>query len=277
MSRVSHRRPSAVLVAVLATHALVLGAIPSARAREAAAPTEDDARKAEGLRLYEEGTQRYDAGDYAGASEAFKASFDLIGDSLLLYNIAICYDRLDRYDDSLEYFRRYRAVAPAAEYGEIDRKIASVESRRDQAATPIEGAAEPEGRSTATPAARPGDDAAAPARPRVMGPAAWALLGTSVAALGVGLGFGLSSASARRKGLADCEVTDAGRLCERDGDDELHRASVHGIVSIVAISAGAALAVAAIGVIAGKATRGRRSNATRAQLRPTLGGLAGRF
>ncbi len=237
-------------------------------------------RKTEGLRLYEDGSTKYDAADYAGAVESFKASFDLLGDSRLLYNIAVCYDRLDRFDEALEYFARYRAVADPSEHEEVDRKVASLEKRRDAAAggAPAPSPSTQGNGSTADPAHGSSGAAGGDAKPKVFGPAAWGLMGGAIVGLGLGLGFGLASLGQDRKARDGCPDVDGERVCNEAGSEALAKGRTYGIVADVSLGVGGALAVATIVVLIVNGTRRKKANAaTQARVVPTFTGLAGRF
>ena len=237
-------------------------------------------RKTEGLRLYEEASTKYDAADYAGAVESFKASFDLLGDPRLLYNIAVCYDRLDRFDEALENFARYRAVADPAEHEEVDRKVASLEKRRDAAAGgPTEPGPSTQGDKSPEPghgsSGSPGGDAS---KRKVFTPAAWGLMGGALVGLGMGLGFGLASLSQDNKAKDGCPETDGMRICNEAGNEALQKGRTFGIVADVSLGVGGALAVATIVVLIVNGTRKKRANAgTRAQVVPNFSGVAVRF
>ena len=278
---------SGVVLALALTPTSAASPIAHASAPADEAPPADDAaaqRRADGLALYEQANAKYDAGDYPGAVDDFKASFDLLGDTLLLYNIAVCYDRMDEFDAALEYFKRYRAVAPPAEQADVDRRVSSINARKaartrstgsnSADATPTTGPTErrPDARGQA-------DTGAGPTTTKVFTPTVWALAGVSVAALGVGLGFGL--ASSKRSDAADdgCPEVDGVRLCTAQGSDDLDRARQFGVVSAASLAVGGALAIAAIAVLATNATRAKKQRNRGAQTRifPTPLGVSGRF
>lgn len=237
-------------------------------------------RKTEGLRLYEDGSTKYDAADYAGAVESFKASYDLLGDSRLLYNIAVCYDRLDRFDEALEYFARYRAVADPAEHEEVDRKVASLEKRKEAAAG---GAAPPSPTTQGDRADDPahgssGTNAGKSDKPKVFGPAAWGLMAGAIVGLGLGLGFGLATLSQDKKARAGCPEVSGERICDQAGSEALDKGRTYGIVADVSLGVGGALALATIVVLAVNGSRRRKaSSGTRAQVVPTSSGVLVRF
>lgn len=284
------RRRASAIAWLLSVAIGTMQVVPTAAFARSGAPDNDkggedepaaEQRRTEGLRLYEDATAKYDAADYAGAVTSFKSSFDLLGDPRLLYNIAVCYDRLDRFDEALEYFARYRAVADPAEHEDVDRKVASLEKRRE-AASRDPAAPGPTGegdRSKRTPAAgtvdeRPGD---ATKRPKVFGPAAWGLLGGTVVAFGLGLGFGLASLKQDREAKSGCPDVGGSRICDDDGAAALKKGRTYGIVADVSLGVGGALAVATIVVLIVNGTRRKRASSSVARITPTFTGIVGRF
>ena len=93
-------------------------------------PTADEDLDPRGLEYYERGRAAYDTGDYATALEQFSLAYELLGDPILLYNIASCHDRRDEFDAAIEYYERYRAEADASEHEEIDQVIADLRQRK---------------------------------------------------------------------------------------------------------------------------------------------------
>lgn len=236
----------------------------------------DDARRTRGLALYDDGTAKYDAGDYRGAIEAFKASLDLIGEPQLLYNLGMCFDRLDELDSALEYFQRYRAVAPEAEYEQVDRKIDSIRKRQQAAREPA-ATIESDDASTGGASSPPRDVEPKSSRtPKVMSPAAWGLLGSSVALLATGGALAIVASRRNSAGADACQEAQGRRLCTGDGADQLRSGGKLGMAAIVVLSVGGALAVAAIAVIATNAGR-RRAAGAQARVAPSLGGFTARF
>lgn len=79
---------------------------PAPRAPPSEPPTVREARE-----LTARAQERFEAGDYAAAAMEFSRAYELLRDdrrrARLLNNIAVCYERMFRYDRALEYYERY--------------------------------------------------------------------------------------------------------------------------------------------------------------------------
>ncbi|MFN9813880.1 MAG: tetratricopeptide repeat protein [Deltaproteobacteria bacterium] len=164
--------------------------------------------------LFDEGRRAHEAGRFEDAAEAFYRAREAGGPPSLLYNQALCLDRLGRYDAARSVYQRYVEALPgAANRAEVEARIAElgpsddIESGGTGLATriapasgpvmqlmPLEGGLEPvivgEGREVA-----PRDTG-----PRVeeIGPewvASWFLLVGTLGSLGATLGVGLDGQS----------------------------------------------------------------------------------
>jgi tetratricopeptide (TPR) repeat protein len=128
--------------------AVVLGWTAIASAQETDAPAEDwQARQDQGLELYQQGR-------HAEAAAAFEEAEALGAPAPNLYNLARCYQALERYQDAVDTFDRYLAVPDLPE----DRR-ARAQQYRDEAAShfaPVEESTPPE------PAPGPIDEAPPP-------------------------------------------------------------------------------------------------------------------
>lgn len=72
------------------------------------------AQSSEAVRLYEEGTQRLVAGNYAGAVGSYRAAMDLgVASTALYYNLGVAYYRLDRLGEAIRFLERARRMEPA--------------------------------------------------------------------------------------------------------------------------------------------------------------------
>jgi tetratricopeptide (TPR) repeat protein len=260
---------------------VVLGSVASPDAVEARAPAAEPDPK--GMELYQTGQAAYDGGDYREAIKSFKAAFDVLGDSNLLYNIAVCYDRLDEFDAAIEHYERYKAVADESEHAAVDRKIASARERKRKAeaeATPsASGDGPPPTEQDPPSTAGPGADAKPREDVRIFGPAAWALTATAVVAYGLGIGFGVVSMQRGDEAEKGCPDVGGDRICSQRGGDDLAAARRFGITADVSLAVGGALTVALIAVLASNAVKRKRARAAeaRVQVRPTGLAVTGRF
>ena len=123
-------------------HRLVLGLAVLASPLRASAeppPTHTTNPSAEELararELSENGETLYAEGSYDAAIAAFKSAYEKSGDAVLLYNIALAYDRAGKFDEALEYLEYYRAFAPADERESLAAREDSLRKRRLRAQT----------------------------------------------------------------------------------------------------------------------------------------------
>lgn len=120
----------AIFLSVILLSALVvLGATPVSAEEPTpnAASDEDLAELDEAARLlFENGTRAFDAGRFAEALERFTTAHRLSGRSMLLYNIAICHDRLDQRAEAAEFYERFVEEVPDAAAVGVSRSRAAI-------------------------------------------------------------------------------------------------------------------------------------------------------
>jgi tetratricopeptide (TPR) repeat protein len=93
-------------------------------------------------RLYEEGMAAYDAGKYEEALAAFTESYNLSGETGLLYNLAVCSERTGREEKAIAYYELYLEENPDTE------DAADVKARLESLRKPADAAAPPAGEET---------------------------------------------------------------------------------------------------------------------------------
>jgi tetratricopeptide (TPR) repeat protein len=82
---------------------------------------------------YLAGSAYYDQANYSDAVKEFSEAFRLSHRADLLYNIAVCYERLGQWDDAIDALRRYLTDKPdAPDRAVIESRIANYEHRRDE-------------------------------------------------------------------------------------------------------------------------------------------------
>lgn len=253
-------------------------------------PTPEDTTRA--AELYDNGKTLYDEGSYQGAALAFIEAYQLSGDTNLLYNASLAYDRDGDFEHALEYLEYYRALAPEAERAKLGKKVESLKVRLAKAEEDAAAAAESadttettDGTTETTDDARPGpvapeggksgDGPTDSDKPRIFTPLAGVFTGLAVAGLGTGLGLGLASRSATRSAEDSC----AEGVCLGAADDDLGKARSRALGADIAFGVGAASAVALIVVLAVNASKRKKANAATATLVPSPRGasLAVRF
>jgi tetratricopeptide (TPR) repeat protein len=142
---------------------------------------DQDAAKAH----YLAGSAYYDQANYGDAAKEFSEAFRLSHRADLLYNIAVCYERLSQWDDAIGALRRYLTDKPdAADRAVIESRISNYEHRRDEAKAKAAAAAQPPPPPVA-PAPPP------PPKPRHL--ASYVVGGIGLGVLGVALGTGVQA------------------------------------------------------------------------------------
>jgi len=75
--------------------------------------TPSAAQTGEASRLFEEGTERLEAGNYSGAVGSYRAAMDLgFASTALYYNLGVAYYRLDRLGEAIRFMERARRMDP---------------------------------------------------------------------------------------------------------------------------------------------------------------------
>ncbi len=124
------RPPSAARVARALLIATLLLSDPLARAQAQPADESSEgdesgatviSRDQEARQAFLVGRDAHEAGDFETALAQFQASYAASGRPEILYNIGTSLDRLGRFDEALEYFRRYLEALPDAENHEFVR------------------------------------------------------------------------------------------------------------------------------------------------------------
>jgi tetratricopeptide (TPR) repeat protein len=102
----------------------------SAHSVAAQEPDEEIAR-----RHFEAGRVHYAGGDYRGALDEFLAARKVHPAAALDYNIARCYDRMERADEAIANYQQYLLSQPA-DAAEVHERIETLKSRMQPAASP---------------------------------------------------------------------------------------------------------------------------------------------
>lgn len=218
-------------------------------------PSRADIKRAR--EMFDNGATLFAEGSYDGAIEAFRRAFQLSGEANCLFNIALAYDRMDRFDEAIEYMQYYRAYAPKRDHAAIAERIESLETRKQKAQDEAARAAAEAAAVAAAQAAAAAEEAAKREQqaeadePKVFGPLA--IAGTAVAIAGFGVATGLGIASLRRKddAASACGLgPDGDRFCPAQVADDLRAHRRLAIGADVCIGIGAVGAITAIAVVA---------------------------
>lgn len=133
--------PRARIVAALLLAAAV-AALP-ARAKEGGDP-------ARAKDLFVEAQELYNAGEYAKALIDFNASYDAYPLYEVLYNVALCYEKLGQKEKAIEYYQRYlESEKDPAEREKVEGRIARLEKDEEGEKDEEEGDDDEEGGTAA--------------------------------------------------------------------------------------------------------------------------------
>lgn len=75
-------------------------------------------QKEEALSYFKEGSRAYERGDYEGAIDWFRKSFELVRSPELVYNIGRCYEELKKNEDAIYHYEMYVRFYPTSEESE---------------------------------------------------------------------------------------------------------------------------------------------------------------
>ncbi len=160
-----------------------------------AALAEEDPDTEAARRHFKQAMERYDARDYAGALGEFQTARELKPAPQFDYNIGRCYDRMERYEEAADAYRRFLAASPEDEdapsvRARIEQLEKRLESRKAIVTPPTDPTPRPVVVAPAPPPAKP------TSTPLYQRGWLWGVVGAVVvAALAVGLGVGLSGSS----------------------------------------------------------------------------------
>jgi tetratricopeptide (TPR) repeat protein len=238
--------------------------------RGATVPADDiEAAKAH----YAAGSAYYEQANYADAVREFNEAYRLSRRTDLLYNIAICYERLDDYDNAIATLQKYLTDRPdAKDRVTIESRIANLQKLRDaRRAQPPVPQPQPLAQPQVLPQAVPVHEE--PGRHAKL----WWLPGTIVTAGGVvvllaALGTGLGANSIYNDLKSKC----SNNVCDPKYQSDKDQGQTLAIASDVLLGLGAV--VTAVGVIViGVQSRPKRASPARAAIAPTPTGLSVRF
>lgn len=157
------------------------------------------------MAAYARGTQNYNLAQYEAALADFKEAASLYASPDFQYNIALCYEKLGKYDEAIRAFATYLKVKPDAEdRPNVENRIRElqrdIERDRREAETTAAMANNTDPSDPSTPSTpsdpAPADPADAPSptgnegRGMVIAGTTFVAVGTAVA-LGGGIGFGV--------------------------------------------------------------------------------------
>jgi tetratricopeptide (TPR) repeat protein len=250
-------------LAALAVLSLVVSGTAFAQPKTAIPPSDDiEAAKAH----YAAGSAYYEQANYADAVKEFNEAYRLSHRSDLLYNIAVCYERLSQYDNAIKALKQYLTDKPdAGDRVTIETRITNLEKLREQAAPPPRVVEPPK------PAPPPPPPVVVSERPRH-----WWVPGTSVAAAGAAvlaasLGTGLAANSIYNDLNSKCQ----NKVCDPSLQSQQSKGNSLAIASDVLLGVGAAAALTGVILLIVQSRHPRATS--HARVTPTVRGLQVRF
>lgn len=86
--------------------------------------------------LYSNGKMLFEEEEYGKAIEAWTLAWELSGkkQAILLYNIALAYEKMDNYTEAIDYLYQYRMYAAAEEQDGLKEKITELKQRQAEQA-----------------------------------------------------------------------------------------------------------------------------------------------
>lgn len=252
--------------------ALCFSSLAYAQAKPAVAPADDvEAAKAH----FAAGSAYYDQANYADAVKEFNEAYRLSHRSDLLYNIAVCYERLQQYDNAIKALQQYLIDKPdAKDKVSIQTRIGNLEKQRDaMPPRPVEPPPQPV-TPQQQPQVAPQQPAAQPLGERKHN---WWVPGTIVGGAGVvllatALGTGLTSQAYYNDLKMKCLnniCTDPKLATERDTGQVL------ALTTDILLGVGAAATLTGVILLAVQSRRPRPPS--QALVLPTPFGVVGRF
>ncbi len=214
---------------------------------------------------YESGKEFYQEGKYAEALVAFETAYRLSRRPTLLRSIGYCYEKLDRLQEALETYYKWRAVADLAKLAEIERHIRRIEAALQTQST------SPQPEPAAPMAEAPLEAPIAPVPPepkepwRVStGPAV--LYGVTTVAVVTGTVMAVQAGHARTEAMANCSTGDA-VFCRDSASLPIRR---DGLFSVMADASFGVAGAGLVGATLWMVVDNRSSNL---QVTPSLNGI----
>jgi tetratricopeptide (TPR) repeat protein len=250
---------------------------------DGAEPGADNSTESRAMAAYERGQKNYRLANYEEALVDFKEAASLYASPDFQYNIARCYEKLERYDEAILAYETYLRAKPEADDREdVEASIEFLQGKAKEKKAAADDR-DASSRPVVVPPSDPVDDTPPPkpAQPLIITGAVLAGVGAAVA-LGGGIGFGIA---AQRRSDEIFFVQDEGNPDELTADDtqtlddEGRRFET---LQIVTAAVGGAVVVTGVALLVVGLQR-KKANAASARLAPTFGGrmagvsLTGRF
>jgi tetratricopeptide (TPR) repeat protein len=280
LPKLSLRGLASLLCAALVLPPVHAEAAPPKSQPEAEPEAEDEAPPEDpnyerAVEAYRRGTELYNEAKFEEALEAFQEAATLYASPDFQFNIAKCYERLNKYEDAIRSYELYlRTAEDSGDRAVIEASIADLKRRiEERDAAEAEANKNPEPVDTG-PKKPPG---------RALVITGGALLGIGAAvALGGGLGFGIPVSSANGK-LGDVAGGNPDGLTFAEADELANKAQMNQTLELVMIGVGGALVVTGAALLGVGMSKKKKANTARVQVAPSWGRtgagltLSGRF
>lgn len=251
------------LAAVMGAALLLFASVSLAQPKAAVPPADDvEAAKAH----FAAGSAYYEQANYTDAVKEFNEAYRLSHRTDLLYNIALCYERLNQYDEAIGTLQKYLAEKPdAPDHVTIESRIANLQHLREQAQKPQTPA-------VVTPPQQPVVPTTTAPLPRKR---LWWLPGVIVegaaaVVLVTALGTGIDALAIHNSVANVCK----NNVCPASERNTVNLGQALAITTDVLIPVGAAAAMVGAIVLG---LQSRRPHASHARIVPTPTGLSVRF
>ncbi len=239
------RRCTAGLIGLLALHTHAL-------AQDPPEPSETVPRGIEDAeQIYNEGLERYSAGDYSGAIELWQRSYQLSRLPSILFNVASAYEDAGMQREALETWQAFLLVSPADDRKETQARISALMLVLGESPAPAPAPApaiEPAPEPVAAPAPEPEPE---PEEIAPGGGGRAVALGTmGIGGLGVSVGGALLSIQANSRAadtaLGSCVTLQGSALCTEAGTASLRQDRLQYGLGLGLVSGGVVLGSSAL-------------------------------
>ncbi len=233
------------------------------------AQSNDDRAK----QLFMNGVDLYDEGRYEEALIAWTEAYRLSDRHKILLNMANAYERMGELNRAMDELYRFKIYADSEQREQVERRIRMLEGKiADQAVEP-----DPEPAPTPDPVGPKPVPDPVPKPPREGGGVRVApilLIGTGVAALGTGAGFGIASRNAGNTAKESCTDTENGLFCPAEAEDAIQNNRTNALIADIGFAVGAVATATGVIVLA---TGGKKKGATQVSIAPNSVRWTGSF
>lgn len=228
---------------------------------EEAAP-EEDPNFQRAVEAYRRGTELYNAAKFDEALEAFQEAATLYASPDFQFNIAKCYERLNKYEEAIRSYELYlRTAEDTGDSAVVEASIADLKRRIEERDAAAENEPEPEPEPTG-PTKPPG-------RTLVLTGGVLLGVGAAVALVG-GLAFGIP-VSSKNATLGEVLDDNPDGLTFAEADKIADAARSSQTIELVMIGVGGALVLTGAVLLGVGMSKNKKAKTARLQVAPTWG------